>query len=89
MKKLILASLLAIGCATVNPYRYEELGACPNFMDDDQRASGTVRCRAACSSEGRDMAYYADNCKCYCQPAVKSGPTHTPAAPPVSPNNQM
>lgn len=84
MKLLIVAVLALAACATVAPLTNQqqyEMDTCPNFMTDEMRASGTVRCRAMCSSEGRDMAVYKDNCKCYCQPANGSRGDLPPAKP--------
>ena len=71
MKYIVLSSLLALSCATVkqNPYAYEEMDSCPASMDEQQHLSGVVRCRAMCSSYGRDFAEYGGDCRCYCAPA--------------------
>ena len=100
MKKLFLAALLVIGCATVSPLTNQqqyEMDTCPNLMTEEQQLSGAIRCRAMCSSEGRDMALYDDNCKCFCQPASRSrgdlppstAPQHKKATPGQSPNTQI
>lgn len=77
MKKILLAAMLMVGCATVqaqqNPYDYQEMSSCPSKMDEEQQLSGTVRCRAMCSSYGRDFAEYSADCKCWCKP---DGRTH-------------
>lgn len=68
MKKL-LAVVMLISCATVNPYAYDEAPECPGTnMTPAQFDSGTVRCRALCSSWGRNLERYnAADCKCLCK----------------------
>jgi len=74
--KPIIAVMLLVGCATTattNPYQYDELQQCPVSMTEEQRSSGVVRCRAMCSSYGRDFDSYTDDCKCWCAPAHGGG----------------
>ncbi len=101
MKLLIVAVLALAACVTTAPaltnQQQYEMDTCPNLMTDEMRLSGSVRCRAMCSSEGRDMAVYTDECKCYCQPASRSRgdlpPSQVPqpkkATPGQSPNTQI
>lgn len=100
MKTLLIAVLLLVGCATVAPLTNQqqyEMDTCPNLMTDEMRESGAIRCRAMCSSEARDMAYYTDDCKCFCQPASRSrgdlppstAPQQKKATPGQSPNTQI
>ena len=72
MKYLFCAVLLTMACATVsdNPYAYNEMDSCPSRMSDEQQYSGVVRCRAMCSSYGRDFAEYDAQCRCWCMPGM-------------------
>jgi hypothetical protein len=63
--RVALVALFLNACA-VSKYQYSESEQCPVMMDSEQKESGTVRCRALCSSYGRDMEGYTDDCKCYC-----------------------
>lgn len=62
MRKLLLCLLLS--CATVGNYNE---GDCPSMMSREEHASGSVRCRALCSSYARDFDYYTDKCECVCK----------------------
>lgn len=77
MKKLIAVLMLA-SCATVgpNPYAYEEAASCPRGMTEDEHLSGTVRCRALCSSYGRDFDQYGKDCRCFCRPSAGAAPVY-------------
>lgn len=86
--RVALVALFLNACA-VSKYSYSESEQCPSFMDNEQRESGTVRCRALCSSYGRDMEGYTDDCKCYCAtPKVYSNPMKR-AEPKAPVTNQM
>ena len=68
----VVMSMLAWSCATTasNPHAYAEMEACPSSMTDEQHQSGVVRCRALCSSYGRDFAEYRADCRCMCMPGA-------------------
>lgn len=61
----LLPFLLLLACATT-PYRETE--ECPSHMTQSEHASGAVRCRAECSSWGRDFEDYRLDCACVCKP---------------------
>ena len=86
VKFFIALALLAVSCATTPSTGYEELASCPAAMDDEQRASGAVRCRAMCSSYARDFSSFDDDCKCRCMPAYGGGyrPQPQKRSPPVT-----
>lgn len=91
VKKMLVLVGLLVGCATVNPnpHAYQEMTSCPVMMDEQQKLSGTVRCRALCSSYARDMALYDDNCKCWCEPpGGKKQPEFKAPMDRLNPNNQ-
>lgn len=69
----LLALSLLSGCATTS---YAELDQCPAVMDEEQKASGVVRCRAMCSSYNRDFDSFGDDCHCNC--ASKVGSSYRP-----------
>lgn len=68
MKYMFVGLLLS--CVTTNPYAYEEATECPVAMNQEEHLSGQVRCRAMCSSYGRDMDSYRTDCKCFCKTKV-------------------
>jgi hypothetical protein len=73
MKLIAVVALLAVSCATTNPYAYDEADACPPNMSEEQHESGVVRCRAMCSSYAREFAEFDAECKCRCAPATGGG----------------
>jgi hypothetical protein len=79
---ILLLSLLG-GCTTSS---YSEMDQCPAYMDEEQKASGAVRCRAMCSSYGRDFDSFGDDCHCNCVGKVGSAyrPVTKKKAPPVT-----
>jgi len=69
MKRLLIILFSFASCAATSRYSYEESPTCPVQMTEEQHASGAVRCRAMCSSYGRDFASFDPDCKCRCAPA--------------------
>jgi hypothetical protein len=72
MKRLIILFAF-LSCASVNPYAYPESSSCPSSMDEEQHLSGVVRCRAMCSSEGRNFSSFDADCKCRCERSFHGG----------------
>jgi len=64
MKRLLVILFSLASCAAIRPY--DDSAACPSPMTDEMRLSGVVRCRAMCSSEGRNFSSFDDDCKCRC-----------------------
>lgn len=64
----LLVAVLLVSCAA-GPYAWRESESCPSPMTEEEHASGAVRCRAMCSSYGRDVVRFDDACRCYCAPA--------------------
>lgn len=83
MKYVIAVWWLCLSCASAkNQYAYQELEQCPAAMSEEQHYSGVVRCRALCSSYGRDFAEFGADCRCYCAPAPhRYRPAPHPAKP--------
>jgi hypothetical protein len=72
VKKLIFVFAF-LSCAAVNPYAHDESSSCPAPMSEEQHASGVVRCRALCSSEGRNFSSFDVDCKCRCERGFHGG----------------
>ena len=73
MKYLML--LLVVSCVTsggevreANASSWEEAASCPSNMSNEQKASGSVRCRAMCASYGRGFELFDSECRCICAP---------------------
>ena len=76
--KYLMLLVLASCVATTQDVRQanasdEEALSCPSPMSNEQRMSGTVRCRAMCASYGRGFEVFDNACRCVCAPEARSG----------------
>lgn len=84
MRALFLVFLL-MGC--VRNFSFETMEFCPAHMTEEQERSGYIRCRALCSSYGRDVYKFDEECKCRCLPANGArSPSFVPAPKPPQTN---